>query len=262
MSTKWVFDETHYKEMNVARAETASAILTTLKTTLGLESALDLGCGLGYYSSLLHDSGFRVLGLDGRKENVEEAGRRFPHIEFQVADAEDPSLHRFGSFDLVFCFGLVYHLENPFRVIRNIAKMATKAALVEGMVYPSLEPVMVLLDENEGVDQGLNHMAFYASEACLVKMLRRSGFPSCYLPDKMPAHPDFHAGRDGFPRRTMLLSSKSPLSLSGISSWPLPSAQFGPSSMVPLYPARGVHSRLYAPIDKLLYGRARNADRA
>lgn len=251
MSTPWVFDKAHYDALNTSRGEMVRRLLPELKQRLSLKTALDLGCGLGFYASLLRSFGLDVLAIDGRAENVEEARRRHPEINLQVGDAQDSNLSRLGSFDLVFCFGLLYHLENPFRVIRNISALTPKVTLIEGIVYPSPEPAMVLMDENDCVDQGLSLMAFYPSESCLVKMLRRSGFAHCYAPDRMPVHPDYQPGSNGFRRRSVLVGCKAPIDSSVVTPWPEPSPEFGPWAMTPLYPARRV-AKVYGAVDRLL----------
>jgi SAM-dependent methyltransferase len=260
VSSSWVFDQSHYEALNAARAVTIKDILPDLKERLGLKTALDLGCGLGYYSDLLDQLDFEVLGVDGRAENVEEASRRYPDLKFQVADAQDPTFPNVGKFDLVFCFGLLYHLENPFRVVRSIAELASKFTLIEGMIYPSPEPAMVLMDENNGEDQGLNFLAFYPSEPCLVKMLRRSGFSECYTPSRMPHHPEYRAGSNGFRRRTVLAASKVPVNSTSLVAWPDPSPEFGPWAMLPLYPAHPRTSSAYRVVDRLLHSKRRRTN--
>jgi SAM-dependent methyltransferase len=257
LSSSWVFDQSHYDALNAARGETVARLLPELKHRLNLKTALDLGCGLGHYAEILHQHGLDVLAVDGRAENVEEARRRFPHLKFRVADAQNPELAQLGKFDLVFCFGLLYHLENPFRVVRSIAELSSKLTLIEGIVYPSPEPAMVLMDENTGADQGLNYMAFYPSEPCLIKMLRRSGLSHCYNPALMPAHPEYHKGSNGFRRRTVLAAAKEPVESSLLTTWREPSPEFSPWSMMPLYPARWRTTGVYGAVDRLLRGRAR-----
>lgn len=261
MSSSWVFDQSHYDALNAARGETIAYLLPELKQRLNLKTALDLGCGLGHYAEILHQHGLDVLAVDGRAENVAEARRRFPHLKFQVADAQNPELAQLGKFDLVFCFGLLYHLENPFRVVRSIAELSSKLTLIEGIVYPSPEPAMVLMDENTGVDQGLNYMAFYPSEPCLVKMLRRSGLAYCYNPERMPAHPEYHKGSNGFRRRTVLAAAKEAFESPLLTAWAEPSPEFSPWSMMPLYPARWRTTGVYGAVDRFLRGRAHRANR-
>lgn len=261
MSSSWVFDQSHYDALNTARGETVARLLPDLKQRLNLKTALDLGCGLGHYADILHKLGLDVLAVDGRAENVQEASRRFPHLRFQVADAQDPALSELGKFDLVFCFGLLYHLENPFRVVRSIAALTSRVAIIEGIVYPSPEPAMVLMDENMGADQGLNFMAFYPSEPCLIKMLRRSGLAHCYNPERMPAHPEYHKSSNGFRRRTVLAATKESIESPLLTAWDEPSPEFSPWAMMPLYPARGRAARVYGAVDRILHGRTRRSNR-
>jgi SAM-dependent methyltransferase len=250
LSTSWVFDQAHYDALNAARGDTLRRLLPELKQRLSLKTALDLGCGVGHFAELLHNFGLEVLAVDGRAENVEEAKRRYPQLRFEVIDAQDPALSGLGRFDLVFCFGLLYHLENPFRVIRSISNLTSKLTLIEGMVYPSPEPAMVLLDENDCADQGLNLMAFCPSESCLIKMLRRSGFSDCYMPERMPDHFGYQAGSNGFRLRTFMVGSKVPIDSAFVIPWPEPSPEFRPWAMMPLYPARRV-TRIYGAVDRL-----------
>ena len=58
-----------------------------------------------------------------------------------------------GRFDLVFCFGLLYHLENPLLAIRHLRAMTEKVLLVEGVIFPGDEPTMGLVDEAPSEDQ-------------------------------------------------------------------------------------------------------------
>jgi SAM-dependent methyltransferase len=239
VSTPWIFDQAHYGALNTAREHMLRSLLPELKQRFDLKTALDLGCGVGHFAHFLHSFGLNVLAIDGRTENVEEAKRRYPDVNFQLGDAQEATLPQLGSFDLVFCFGLLYHLENPFRVIRSIAALATKVALVESVVYPSSVPAMVLMDESNSLDQGLDHVAFYPSESCLIKMFHLADFSNCYSPDNMPEHDGYRLGSNGFRQRTVLVASKRPIDSSGFVSLPR-NPTFGPWAMMPLYPARRI----------------------
>ena len=208
MNNNWEFDQRLYQELNAAREETVREIVTALKDEMELKTAVDVGCGLGHFTNFLGSLGFRAVGVDARKENVEEARRRYPNVQFEVRNAEDPELLGLGTFDLVLCFGLLYHLENPFRVIRTLGSMTGKLALLEGICYPSDEPVMVLIDEDRLEDQGVNYVAYYPSEACLFKMLYSSGFLACFHPAKMPRHSFYQPAGNSFRYRTIIAASK------------------------------------------------------
>ncbi len=206
-----VFDREHYPPLNRARGASVQRALAELQPALELRTAVDLGCGLGYFSSLLRSLGLQVSAVDGRRENVEEAQRRFPDIPFCVGDIEDPAILGMGRYDLVFCFGLLYHLENPMLAIRHLRAMTSKLLLVEGMCVPGAEPVLALRDEGPTEDQGLRHFAFYPTEACLVKMLYRAGFSFVYRLAPMPDHSRYRDSLHAKRSRTLLAASHSPL---------------------------------------------------
>ena len=207
MSAPRIFDAQHYTSLNTSRGASVSAVLSELIPSMSLRSALDVGCGLGYFTGLLESLGLAVSAVDGRKGNVEEAQRRFPKIPFCQMDAQDPSLREVGRFDLVFCFGLLYHLENPMLTIRHLHAMTQKLLLVESVTFPGDEPIMALVDEGHTEDQGLNHLAFYPTEACLVKMLYRSGFSCVYTLKTRPDHPEYHEVSGKRRTRTMLAAA-------------------------------------------------------
>ena len=234
MKSDWAFDQQIYEELNVAREAVVRDLVPQLKATLPLTTAVDIGCGVGYFSNVLHSLGLNVLGLDAREENVLEARRRYPYLRFEIMNIEDSRLLQFGEFDLVFCFGLLYHLENPFQAIRNLSAMTAKFALLEGVCYPSSESMMVLVDEDDLNDQGVNHIAFYPSELCLLKMLYRSGYASCFLPRTMPAHPVYNPPEGSFRYRTLLAASKHPLEMPSLIPQPAPASELRAWHLVPM----------------------------
>ena len=205
-----------------------SQLISESKGKLELRTAIDVGCGLGHFASLLTGLGLQVTAVDGRNENVREAQRRYPHIRFEQCDAEDSALLLFGRFDLVFCFGLLYHLENPLRAIRHLYSMTEKLLLVEGVIFPGTEPVMALIDEEKHEDQGLQHIAFYPTESCLAKMMYRSGFPWVYGFTVRLDHTEYRDTSYSRRTRTMLAASCTPLSSPMLKLFPEPASEIRP----------------------------------
>src|SRR5262249_31322573 len=115
------FDRKEYRALIEAREQTLRRIVKRLKPALVLSTAVDAGCGVGFFSQTLAECGLSTCGFDARVENVEEARKRFPGIPFEQADVEARETSQLGQFDLVLCFGLLYHLENPLQAIRNLA---------------------------------------------------------------------------------------------------------------------------------------------
>lgn len=211
MLARRVFDEAHYDFLNKSRARVVSDFVTSVRTEVNLRTAIDVGCGLGYFSDFLSSLQLQTTAVDGREENVEEAQRRFPHATFLTMNAEDRALQAVGQFDLVFCFGLLYHLENPFQTVRNLYALTSQVSLIESVIYPGSEPLMALVDEESHGDQGLHHIAFYPTESCLIKMLYRAGFPFVYRLAVKPEHPDFQPPPHLRQVRVMLAASLSRL---------------------------------------------------
>jgi tRNA (mo5U34)-methyltransferase len=218
----------HYRALDQAKIALLREIVGAWKSQLGLKTAWDVGCGVGHYSALLLELGFDTRALDGRADNVEEASRRVPGLTVNVADVEDPELVRFGKADLVFCLGLLYHLENPFRAITNLAQLTGKLMVIESMCTWDELPVMYFREEGSTEDQGLRHIAFYPSESCLAKMLYRAGFSHVYRFTHLPDNADFRASRDQTKRRTMLVASRMEFKSMFLAAMAEPSAQYDP----------------------------------
>jgi SAM-dependent methyltransferase len=193
-----------------------------------MRTALDVGCGVGYLSVFLRELGFEVIGADGREENIQEARRRYPEIVFHQANVEDESVERWGAFDLVFCVGLLYHLENPLLAIRRLHAITNRCLIVESMCLPGDRPWMLLREEPRFENQSLTDTAFYPTEGCLVKMLYRAGFSVVYRLASLPDFDDFQETPDHSRRRTVLLAAPERLPAPGIILLPEPPANEDP----------------------------------
>ncbi len=203
-----------YITINKARKEFLNLFLPDLIKSVDLKTALDVGCGFGYFSRYLRGLGLQVTASDARPENIAEAKRRNPDIKCEPMDIENPLTANTGLFDAVLCFGLLYHLENPLRAIRNLFALTKKVLVIETMVAPFKSQIAVLCEEEIVQDQGLNYLALILSEAAFVKVLYKSGFPYVYGTAFLPRHKEFRSSLIVRRRRTILVASKVPLKLS------------------------------------------------
>ena len=207
MSDSFVFDLPVQAESREARIGFLRNVILPWKSQLGLRTALDIGCGVGTFSAMLRDLGLQVTAADARPQNIEEARSRHPGIDFHVADVEDSSLSRLGSFDLVICFGLLYHLENPLMAIRNLQSVTSKVLVLESMSVQEEQPVLFLLDEPAGEDQSLRAVSCYPSEGAMIKICYRAGFSHVYRFRDLPNHEDFRSGIGRARARTVIAAS-------------------------------------------------------
>ena len=208
MDKKWLFDRPWTQEFTKVRQRFIGEFLGAVRKKVELASALDVGCGIGYFAEFLASLHFRVVAVDGREENVREGQKRYPKIVFLTKNVETLEASDLGTFDYVQCVGILYHLENPFRAIRRLHSLTDKILLIETMCVPASEPTLELLDEGIGEDQSLNYVAFYPSESCLIKMLYKAGFPYVYRFERLPADELFTGSLWRKQQRTFLVASK------------------------------------------------------
>lgn len=236
--TEAPFDTCNTLRISEARESFLRVFLLDIREQQEIATALDAGCGFGFFSRCLLDLGLRVLAIDGRSGNVAEAKRRNPGVEFKVYDIEAPSIACLGRFDLVLCFGLLYHLENPFRAIRNLASITEKVLLLETVVIPGTSLAAFLYEEGQGQDQALNYIALIPTEAWFVKCLYRAGFPFVYKTRALPNHEEFRPTLLKRQRRTVLVASRVGLTVPLLYLVPEPKARrymwyaFGTGSML------------------------------
>jgi SAM-dependent methyltransferase len=213
LRSEFIFDQEHARRFVTARQNYLRPILHDLRSSLKIETVADVGCGVGYFSGFLHDLGFNVIACDGRSENVEEARRRYPNIEFKHSNVEDEWTAQSGSYDLVLCVGLLYHLENPLRALRNLSAMTRKLLLIESYATPQQQTTLYLREEADLEDQSLTKLALYPSESTLIKTCYRIGFTNVYRFRPLPNHEDFRNKNGRKRQRTMLLASRTHLDL-------------------------------------------------
>jgi SAM-dependent methyltransferase len=223
-----IFDQPHARRFVEARQDWLRKVLPELKQARNLQTAIDVGCGVGPFSGFLRELGFQVVGVDGRKQNVEEARRRRPELEFHCLDVQDRALQELGSFDLVFCFGLLYHLENPLLAFRNFAALAREVMLVEAICVPGNQPYFLLRDEPSFEDQSLTPLALYPSESALIKAAYRVGFQFVWQVTSFPEHEDFVETPNRKRFRTIFAASRVPLKSSFFEFSAEPQENFDP----------------------------------
>lgn len=110
----------------------------------GTLSAVDLACHQGWFSAHLAQRGFgRVTGIDARDEHVADASLIRDALglsQWQVRQSDVHALDTaaLGLHDLVLCFGLIYHLENPVGALRVARALTRRLCLVETQIVPGM----------------------------------------------------------------------------------------------------------------------------
>jgi tRNA (mo5U34)-methyltransferase len=103
------------------------------------QSALDIACHEGYFTLTLSEFFSEVTAIDKNAGSLRKArditrliGTR--PIEFVEGSMESLSVER--TYDFVLCFGLLYHIENPMQVFRQLGRLAKRELCIETQVLP------------------------------------------------------------------------------------------------------------------------------
>ncbi len=98
----------------------------------------DLGCNEGLYACEFALRGATVVGIDGRRENIARAAFAkealgLENLELLQADVRTLGREVYGGFDVVLCWGLLYHLDTPelFAFARQLREICDGIALVD-----------------------------------------------------------------------------------------------------------------------------------
>lgn len=215
-STLELFSTKEYLAINSARL----AHLESLGLPLRERTVLDVGSGPGDLARFFVDKGCDVVCVDGRPENIDGLHTLYPDLRAFVADVDGQPLDDFGTFDVVFCYGLLYHLENPVASLRNMAAVCKELLLVETVICDYDAPILRLVDEELVSTQAIRGLGSRPSPSFVGIALNRIGFPYVYMPTDQPDHPDFQfcwrndlaVQRDGHQLRSVFVASRQKLS--------------------------------------------------
>ena len=185
--------------------------------------ALDLACCEGWFAHRLLEWGANdVVGVDIREQSVRRAelvrdflGIDAARLTFQTADVLALTAAELGTFDVVLCLGLIYHVEHPMGVLRLARELTRGLCVVESQTArvetPALfgfgardafEATDAVLAIHHEADQATNPLAsqggalsFCPNPAALRLMTAAAGFGDIRRAEPGDGHdPDFHTG--------------------------------------------------------------------
>src|ERR1700730_16842290 len=104
------FYSAHYQTHNRARL----SHLASLGLPLAGRHVLEVGCGPGDHTGFYIERGCSVFAVDARQECIEVVQARYPQVGTAQVDLNSAgALRGLGTFEVVHCYGLLYHLEDP-----------------------------------------------------------------------------------------------------------------------------------------------------
>jgi len=165
--------------------------------SLGLDfkskRVLEVGAGVGYLTGFFEANKCDIVITEGREENVKRIIERYPHRADNtfVRDLTVPGSHEeFGEFDVIFCYGTLYHVSDPAFVIAELAKLCTGMFLVSMVVHPSDDNAFLPCPEDGGADQSMHAMGCRPGRQLVMDELKKH-FEYVYHTTTQPFHHNF-----------------------------------------------------------------------
>jgi hypothetical protein len=193
-----VFHSNHYLRHTARRLEH----LASLGLDLIGKRVFEPGAGIGDHTQFYLDRGCSVHASEPRDENLDVMRERFAgdaRVTLEAIDLEAPPADSPTGYDLVHCYGLLYHLSDPTKAIRYLAGAAGEAMLVELCVSFGDEEQLNTVQETQAhASQAVSGYGCRPTRAWVEARLREQ-FPHVYYPLTQPAHPEFPLDWDAAP---------------------------------------------------------------
>jgi len=208
------FRSESYVRLNQRRQEHLAA----LGLPLAGRSVLEVGAGVGDHTSFLLDRECRVTVTDGRPANVEELRRRFGGESVRLLDLDRPDPSFDESFEIVYCYGTLYHLSRPAEAIDYLAARCNGMMLVETCVsIGDHEAINPEREPASSASQATSGLGCRPTRPWVRNRLRMY-FPHVYATTTQPWHEEFptdwtQAPKPGPLTRSIFVASRAPLAL-------------------------------------------------
>jgi Methyltransferase domain len=187
------FHNPHYLRHNQRRQEHLA--------TLGLDTAgknvLEVGAGIGDHTSFFLDRDCRVVTSDARPGNLENLRQRFATqktVSVRQIDLDQPVLGGLGDnelFDIVYCYGLLYHLGRPAEALQYLAAHCSGILLLELCVsFGDDDAVNLVREPQTDPSQAWSGVGCRPTRAWVFSRLREN-FEFVYAPRTQPWHEEF-----------------------------------------------------------------------
>jgi hypothetical protein len=181
------FHSHHYLRHNARRLEH----LASLRIPVAGMTVLEVGAGIGDHSHYYIDRGCIVTITEAREENLRYLRSRYPDCPAKFLDLDSPSEIEGSPFDLVHCYGLLYHLSRPKEALSFLSQNTGRMLLLETCVSFGEENELHLTGESQkDPTQAYSGTGCRPTRTWLYAELQNL-FEYVYLPRTQPQHEEF-----------------------------------------------------------------------
>ena len=165
--------------------------LASLGLSIAGATVLEVGAGIGGHTSFFLDRSCQVMSTEARPENLEVLRLRYPEIQVKRLDLDNPDSSMEETFDIVHCYGVLYHLKEPASAIEYISKRAGKLLLLETCVsFGNEESLNPCPEPEKTLSQSVHGVGCRPTRSWVFNQLSRH-FEFVYMPVTQPNHSEF-----------------------------------------------------------------------
>lgn len=132
-------DPTHMNRHQQRKSYFFRPLVDLLGGSLSGKRVLDLGCNAGFWSLCAVEYGCDyILGIDGRQMHIDQANLVFEvngidksRYDFRCGNIFDILTEEIGSFDIVLCLGLMYHISKHIDLLELISKINKDILIID-----------------------------------------------------------------------------------------------------------------------------------
>jgi len=181
------FTASNALSINKARIEH----LASIQLDLANKSVLEIGAGIGLLTEFFEKMNCSVLSTDGRPENLALIAKQWPQRKLQLLDLDQTSDISFlGMFDVVFCYGTLYHLSYPEQALKSMASVCKEMILLETIVSLGNDTKINFVSESGSKTQAISRLGCRPTRQWVMGMLRKY-FGYAYITKTQPCHEEF-----------------------------------------------------------------------
>jgi len=180
------FHSANYLRHNARRLEHLASLLLPV----GGKTVLEVGAGIGDHSGYYIDRECELTITEVREENLRHLRKEFPDCDVRFLDMESPALD-VGPFEVIHCYGLLYHLSDPNRALEFLAEKCSGMLLLETCVsFGDAAEIARVAESRRDPTQANSGTGCRPTRRWLFDKLSTL-FSHVYIPKTQPNHEEF-----------------------------------------------------------------------
>ena len=186
-----VFHSDDYLAHNDARLDHLARLLSSIGLDPKNKTVLEVGAGIGDHTGFWLKRAAAVTATEPRPENLKIIRQRFPSTRSFQLDLDRPEGTEVDKHNIVYAFGVLYHLRNPAGALSFLADKCSEFLFLETCVsYGDDLAVNITKERGENPSQATSGYGCRPTRSWIFEELKKH-FPHVYQPSFQPDHPQF-----------------------------------------------------------------------